>query len=244
MARPRKDSGQILAERAKDLRALIEHFCITRLLQCEGYHTAGQFNIRRFEHQHEVVMGWRKKSVRSKRAIYKAYHTYRNRHNEVMGIPHQLLNAVLGRCEGKRLQLETVMKMLGSSTWKTIKGGTKSVWDAKKKESKVLWTWSRKIVPSSMRLWKSMLEDPRYLSMDTAPNMTERTRKLVKAYESIPALAEKFVSINAPDEAVDKAMQKWNYPSWTIELVLKRMQTIRRVEEKKSEKMLKMVNQT
>ena len=235
MARPRKDIQQVLLERARDLQALIEHFCVTRPLQCEGYKSADQFNIQSFFAQQKLVFSWNRQSGKNKRTYYWQYNTCRKRLNEVMGIPHQLICEVLGRFNNKRIQLEDVWRIIDTpSTWRIVNGGAKSKWNGKTK--KVLWSWSRKIIPISRKLWISMLQNNDYGSVDTAPNMTERTRKLVKEYESIPALAEKFVSINAPDEAVYKAMQKWNHPSWTIEMVLKRMKTIRRVEEKNQKK--------
>lgn len=180
MARPTKTYQQTLLERAQDLQALLEHFCVTRPLQCEEYQSAGQFNIKSFFNQHHLVMGWKSASRQFKGSFWREYRTCRDRHNEVFGIPQEVIHEVLGWYRGKRIPLDAVLQ---KSQWKIVNWGTRVHYYKKTQTRKVKCSWKRKIFPTSDKAWRAMLMNPAYDSIDTAPHMTKRVKRIIENWE-------------------------------------------------------------
>lgn len=179
MARPTKTYEQTLLERADDLQALLEHFCVTRPLQCEEYQSAGQFNIQTFFNQHQMVMGWNTSSRQFKGRFWREYRTCRDRHNEVFGIPQEMIHEVLGWYRGKRIPLDAVLE---KSQWKIVNRGTRVHYDKKTQTRQVKCSWKRKILPRSEKAWRAMLMNPAYNSIDTAPHMTKRVKRILTSF--------------------------------------------------------------
>ena len=192
-----KAYADVLRERAQDLRTLIEYFCTTRVIRSKYYQDRlGGFSLTKFYNQRTMLNSWNNPKTpqryRDKNAA--KYAIYQKQYNEVLGIPHDLLNDILGQYAPTRkwISLDDALGVIGGrSAWKVIEHGQRAYTDKETGVRVVKDAFKRKIYPELPYIWNKMLHDYRYARLDTIPNASERAIEIIKAWE----VAQKFTDL-------------------------------------------------
>ncbi|MBQ1573015.1 MAG: hypothetical protein IIZ78_29515 [Clostridiales bacterium] len=192
-----KAYADVLRERAQDLRTLIEYFCTTRVIRSKYYQDRlGGFSLTKFYNQRTMLNSWNNPKTpqryRDKNAA--KYAIYQKQYNEVLGIPHDLLNDILGQYAPTRkwISLDDALGVIGGrSAWKVIEHGQRAYTDKETGVRVVKDAFKRKIYPELPYIWNKMLHDYRYARLDTIPNASERAIEIIRAWE----LAQDFTEL-------------------------------------------------
>jgi hypothetical protein len=192
-----KAYADVLRERGQDLRTLIEYFCTTRVIRSKYYQDRlGGFSLTKFYNQRTMLNSWNNPKTpqryRDKNAA--KYAIYQKQYNEVLGIPHDLLNDILGQYAPTRkwIGLDDALGVIGGrSAWKVIEHGQRAYTDKETGVRVVKDAFKRKIYPELPYIWNKMLHDYRYARLDTIPNASERAIEIIRAWE----LAQDFTEL-------------------------------------------------
>lgn len=222
MARPRKDKERVLLERARDLQALIEHFAVTRVVQHSTFNIGGTFDADKFRDEWGFVSAWKRNTRSMKNLTFGSYKRVCEKFNAILGIPAELVRDVVGYVNHRRIDLNDLLARIPYKV-RVIKSGTRTHYDKKTKSRKLCRSWTRKFLPESRQVWDRMLNDPNYATMETAPNMTPRVRRLLKMYESLDALAIKFNGLDTTIQEVKAKLKQHKFPSWLVEILEKNL---------------------
>ena len=222
MARPRKDKERVLLERARDLQALIEHFAVTRVVQNSTFNIGGTFSIGQFRDEWCFISSWKRKNYAKKNVTFRSYKAVSEKFNDLLGIRAELVRDVVGYINHKRIDLNDLLARIPYKV-RVIKSGTRTHYDKKTKSRKLCRSWTRKFLPESRQVWDRMLNDPRYATMETAPNMTPRVNRLLKMYESLDALAVKFNGLDTTIQEVKAKLKQHKFPIWLVEILEKNL---------------------
>ena len=174
--RPEKSKEQVLKERAEDLRTLFNYFTVTRVLHCPEYQPIpGIFSWDRFQSARRFYKDWKAKKIRKTIENRKLYGRVLAMWNETLGIPTSLIAEVIGVYKHVRIPFDEVISMVNG--YIHIRGG-KRVYKGQVKGS-----FLGKYIPANGVEWKTMLEDERYLDLDTIPNASDRVKKIIRKWE-------------------------------------------------------------
>lgn len=193
--RTKKDYDTVLQERARDLQTLIYYFSVTRVMRCEAYHDVyGGFSYTKFKTQKGWVTYWNDKPQSFKDKHCKTHAIYQKTYNEVLGIPCDLINDMLGEYipERKRISFDEALNVIGGTEkWKVVVKGQDAYTDKETNKRIVKDSWSRKVYPENPRVWTQLLHNGSYNRVETIPNASKRAIEIIKAWE----LANKFLPV-------------------------------------------------
>ena len=171
-----KSREEVLKERADDMRTLFEYFAVTRVLHCPEYQAIpGHFSWGKFQCARQFYHDWKAKRIRKSIVNRKLYGRLLAAWNETLGIPTTLIADVIGKFRHERIPFDEVISRVDG--YKHLRGG-KRVY-----KGQVKGTFLGKYIPSSGEDWKLLLEDDRYLDLETIPNATERVKKIIRKWE-------------------------------------------------------------
>ena len=186
----KKTYNEVLNERGKDLKTLIEYFSVTRVLRCKNYaDRLGGFSFKKFFSQRKLLIDWKNKNT-SKH--YRKQHArdfviYQKTYNETLGIPRGLIQDVLGKYEPERkwISFDDALNTIGGEAkWKVIGHGHRVHTDKEKNVREIKESFCRKIYPENPHRWNEMLKDSRYGHLETIPDASERAIRIIRAWES------------------------------------------------------------
>lgn len=203
--RQKKNDSEVLSERARDLETLIYYFSVTRVFQCEAYHDkCGGFSYTKFKNQRGWLMYWNEKTPEFRNKNFKTYSTYQKTFNEVLGIPCDLLNDILGEYpeSGKRIKFNEALDLIGGEKrWKVISEGQKAYIDKETNKRIVKDSWNRKVYPAVPLDWVRLFHNPRYARLSTIPNASDRAKEIINAWEIanklFPVVKDNSISIDS-----------------------------------------------
>lgn len=206
--RLKKDYKTVLRERARDLETLIYYFSVTRVIHCEAYYdSAGGFSYTKFKTQKGWVTYWNDKTPEYKKLHYKTYAIYQKTYNEVLGIPCDLVNDILGEYTptGKRISFDEALNEIGGAAkWKVIEDGQSAYTDKETNERIVKDSWRRKVYPAIPLEWSRLIRNQSYYRLETIPNASQRAIEIIKAWE----VANKFLPLVKAGASLETLKQK------------------------------------
>ena len=156
----KKTEQVVLNERAQDLRTLLVYYSVTRVVN-SFLDKSGGFSMQMFRNVRGWLKHWKEKTPMEKARDAKKYNEKRRKWNEVLGIPHQLMNAVLGRYwkDGKsiRVKFEDALNVIGGTTVWEVKDNGQSAYTNENGDRVVKAHWSRKVYPANNKEWNKLL---------------------------------------------------------------------------------------
>lgn len=174
--RPEKSKEQVLKERAEDLHALFNYFAVTRVLHCPAYQPIpGIFSWDYFQSARRFYKDWKAKKIRKTIENRKLYGKILKAWNETLGIPTGLIADVIGVYKHVRIPFDEVISKVNG--YIHLRGG-KRVYKGVVKSS-----FCGMYIPACGVDWKKLLEDERYLDVDTIPNASDRIKKIIHKWE-------------------------------------------------------------
>lgn len=208
--RKKKNDSEVLSERAKDLETLIYYFSVTRVFQCKEYHDkCGGFSYIKFKTQKGWVLYWKDKTPEFQNKHYKTHAIYQKTYNEVLGIPCELLNDILGEYpeSGKRIKFAEALEVIGGEAkWTVVNDGRDAYTDKETNQRIVKDSWNRKVYPALPLVWVRLLHNPQYVRLDTIPNASDRAKEIIHAWETANKLFPFVKDGNISIEAVKQRM--------------------------------------
>ena len=185
----KKTYNEVLNERGKDLKTLIEYFSVTRVLRCKNYaDRIGGFSFKKFYSQRKLLIDWKNKNTSEhyRKVHARDFVIYQKTYNETLGIPRSLIQDVLGKYEPERKWIsfdEALNTIGGEAKWKVIGHGHRVHTDKETNERTIKESFCRKVYPENPHRWNQMLGDSRYGHLETIPDASERVIRIIRAWE-------------------------------------------------------------
>lgn len=212
--KPKVSRADAQKRATRGFQVLVLNQCITQLRKVEEYQKDGKFSLDEFLRQEKFLSVWKNKTPKEMGNKAKIYAFYSRTYNYALGIPHELIEKVLGGwndANGKwhRVKPSEVIDALVKKGWladpKKTRHGSKFRKNEDGSYSKKCW-WNNKYL-IERKIWFTLLEKDKYMDFNDYPRDPEGY--VQRALKIITDHYAKYKGETKPEEPVQPVAKGW-----------------------------------
>lgn len=212
--KPKVSRADAQKRATRGFQVLVLNQCITQLRKVKEYQKDGKFSLDEFLRQEKFLSVWKNKTPKEMGNKAKIYAFYSRTYNYALGIPHELIEKVLGGwndANGKwhRVKPSEVIDALVKKGWladpKNTRHGSKFRKNEDGSYSKKCW-WNNKYL-IERKIWFTLLEKDKYMDFNDYPRDPEGY--VQRALKIITDHYAKFKGEAKPEVPVQPVAKGW-----------------------------------